>query len=289
MKPLTSWTRQVSAHDKCPKRFYLRYLEPSGISQRFNCLRSVRELGGHVVHAVLATVVRAVANGDRVGDHPYSGQRALEEFDRIVADSGSLPPWKLLHECQVAELHNGQLAQEEIAHWREIIPLCVENGLRVMQTLGFRSDAGERKMLAEQGFRFKTSERVHRGIIDVLLRDGKNWTVYDWKCHSISNTDVRQVHFYQDYLAKAEGVPHSRLHGFAVDLLREEIMPVHFRPHDHPTQIRHRVRLHVPEKSANPFGARATLENCSRCPFAAVCAESAVKPPHAIQILEELA
>jgi len=57
MKPLTSWTRQVSAQDKCPKRFFLRYIETSGIGRRFHRLKSVRELGGHVVHVALAEVV----------------------------------------------------------------------------------------------------------------------------------------------------------------------------------------------------------------------------------------
>lgn len=287
MKPLTSWTRQVSANDKCPKRFFLRYLEPSGIGRRFHRLKSIRELGGHVVHAALAKVVRAVANGDRVSDHPDAGKIALEEFNRIVEVSVSLPPWKLLHACQLAELHNGQAADDEIAHWREIIPLCVENGLRAMQTMGLRSDAGERKMLAEQEFRFLKSEREHRGIIDVLLCDGKNRTVIDWKCHSISNTDIRQVHFYQDQLARAEGVPHSRLHGFAVDLLREEIMPAHFRPHEVISK-RPGHLLSAPRASSDPYPARSSLENCGRCPFAAICSDSAIRPAQPVPLLGEV-
>ncbi len=173
MKPLTSWTRQVSAQNKCPKRFFLRYLEPSGIGRRFHRLKSIRELGGHVVHFALAKVVRSVANGDRVSDHPDAGKTALEEFNRIVAASASSPPWRLLYECQLAEFHNGQAADDEIAHWREIIPLCVENGLRVMQTMDFRSDAGKRKMLAEQEFRFLRSGREHRCVMDVLVHDGR--------------------------------------------------------------------------------------------------------------------
>lgn len=286
MKPLASWTRQISAQDRCPKRFYLRYLEPSGIALRFRRLKSVRELGGHVVHATLAKVVKAVANGDRVSDQHGAMEGALKEFNRILAASASLPPWTLLHECQVAEFHNGRHPKEEIAHWREIIPVCVENGLRVMHTLGFRSDAGERSMRAEEEIHFQKTGREHRCVIDVLVRDGKDRTVVDWKCHSISNTDVRQVHFYQDYLAKAEHVPHSRLHGFAIDLLREEIMPAHFRPYDvmpkRPTRA-----LSALTKSTDPYPARPSLENCARCPFAAVCANSKVKPEQSIQLLGE--
>lgn len=266
----------------------MRYLDSSGIGRRFHRLKSVRELGGHVVHSTLAKVVRAVANGDRISDHPDAGKIALREFDRIATASAALPPWKLLHECQIAELHNGQTADDEISHWREIIPLCVKNGRRVMYMMDFRTDAGERRMLAEQEFRFLKSEREHRGIIDVLLHDGKNRTVIDWKCHSISNTDVRQVHFYQDHLSRAEGVPYSRLYGFVVDLLREEIMPAHFRPLN--VILERPVRLlSAPRASSDPYPARASLANCGRCPFAAICADSAIRPTTSLPLLEEVA
>lgn len=289
MKPLTSWTRQSSSRDKCPKRFFLRYLEPTGIATRFHGLKSVRELGGHVVHVELARIVKALANGDRISDHQDGGLAALESFNHVVGKSAALPAWTLAKECQVAEFHNGQNPIEEIEYWREIIPVCIENGLRVMHTLGLRSDAGERSMLAEEEIRFQRSGRAHRCVIDVLVRDKRDRTVIDWKCHSITNADVQQVRFYQDYIAKAEQIPYSRLYGFAVDLLREEIMPAHFRPHDPPPNNRHPSRLIVPERTANPYASRSSLENCSRCPFAAICADSAVKPTRPVSLLKEVA
>ncbi len=285
MKPFTSWSRQEAGRGKCPKRFYLGYLEPSGLTHQFRKLKSVRELGGHLVHESLAEVIRGIADGKRISDYPDAGERALEHFDRIVSESAALPPWTIVKNLQVAELHNGAASPDEIAHWREIIPLCVANGLRVMHSFSLRSDAGERRMEAERKIRFQKASREHRCVIDVLIRDGKNLTIIDWKCHQITNTDIAQVRFYQDFLSTSENIPASRLHGFAVDLRREEIIEVPYRPHQLLGDSKPNSAPRLFDPARNPYPARPSEENCARCPFAAVCSESVIRPPQSICLL----
>lgn len=279
MKPATSWSQQEAARQKCPKRFYLNYLDPSGVAAPYRRLKSVRQLGGHVVHDVLAKVVLDVANGGHISDRQHADLTALQEFDRIVERSQKSSAWTIGHPVQVAEFHNGQDPSSEIEHWRTLIPRCVENGMRAMYTLGLRSNAGDYSLQAEQEIRFHKDGREHRCVIDVLVCDGKNRVIIDWKCHEPTNSDLQQVRFYQNYVSKAEQIPVSRMYGFVVDLVREDIMPVSYQLPVMRSKPLFSRKPSIFGKVKDPYPARPSQENCARCPFAAICGDSAIRPP----------
>ncbi|MFZ4774040.1 MAG: PD-(D/E)XK nuclease family protein [Terrimicrobiaceae bacterium] len=284
MKPATSWTKQEAARQKCAKRFFLTYLDTTGVGAAYKSLKSTRELGGYAIHGVLADIIRAVAEGGRISDHPKAGAIALSRFEQVVQISLGVTPWERIYGLQVAEIHNGIDAREEIDHWREIIPRCIENGLRVMSSLGLRSNSSDYRLLAETEVRFEKTGRERRCVIDLLIEDGKNRMVVDWKCHGITNSDLSQVRLYQEYIAKSQAVPFSRLHGLAVDLIREETIEAHYRPLDR--LLSHRPSPGKPtasrEDARESYPAHPSCENCARCPFAAVCADSVVRPPFPI-------
>jgi len=279
MKLSTSWTRQEAGRDKCPKRYYLAYLDPSNIGADYRSIKSVRELGGHLIHSALARIVRRVADGGRLADEEGEAESTLTRFDEIVAACRNLPVGARIGGLQIAELFNGMDPVEEISYWRELIPIAVGNGVRAMYTLDFRSDSGNRTTQAEKEIQYSKHGRDHRGVIDVLMRDGKNHIVIDWKCHCITPTDLRQVEFYQDFLMKADQIPESRLFGFAVDLRREEIVRADFRPTSRRLNARIPSRsLITSAKNRDPYPARPSQENCCRCAFASICEHSEFRP-----------
>ena len=83
MKPSTSFTQQQTML-RCPRRFFYRYkadrnLELAGLAN----LMSVRELGGHAIHLVLANAVRRIAGGDRISDQTDVVREALGLFKDV--------------------------------------------------------------------------------------------------------------------------------------------------------------------------------------------------------------
>src|SRR5271167_3158717 len=130
MKSHTSWTAQETMR-KCPRRFYYRYKAEDPVDQlkALKKLTSVRELGGHVIHQVLADGVRHVAAGGRISDLAEAPVRALNSFGLIVEQSRRMVAGKLTGDLQLAETFNGIECAAEIADWEIKIPLAVENGL----------------------------------------------------------------------------------------------------------------------------------------------------------------
>lgn len=285
MKMATSWSRQESARARCPKRYFLNYLAPAGLVGGFRQLKSIRELGGALIHESLRDIVRAVADGASIFDDPNAAQRALTRFDELVDLAKALPPWSSSDHARIAEFHNGVVVDDEISHWRELIPRCVDNGRRVMTSLNLRPDAGHCSLEAEREISFLKRGREHRGIIDLLATEGRNVLVVEWKSHAITNTDLAQVRHYQEFLINAGETTHSRVHGIAVDLIREEIVRADYRPFDDLVSGRlgsRRPSIIGTTVERDPYPARPSAENCGRCQFAAICADSAVRPDRAI-------
>lgn len=284
MKPrrITSWARESLARRVCPRRFFLRYLAPDfdGKLRRLSCLKSTRELGGHLIHEAMARLVRNIANGGHLADIPSLDNEALNAFDSVIRDSRAAGAGSFLGKLQLAESFNGCLDNDEIEYWRQAIPLCVENGRRVMATLGIAPREG-REIEAEQEFRIDRGSHERRLVVDVMIAD-RNLLVIDWKCHSIGNEDLTQVREYQKYLCEIRRTPHSRAFGFVVDLIREEVIEAHFRPVEQ--RLNTRKIAGIPrERSSNildRYPARASDEACRICPFASVCESSVWKGAH---------
>lgn len=285
MKHSTSWTHQQTAA-RCGKRFYFTYLDASGISAPWRSLKSVRELGGHFVHRALARMVKGIARGSGLPELDHVAREALDGFEEVVSVSQQAGPWQRCGGLQVGELHNGLAPAEEIDHWRTLIPRCIEKGRRVILYLGLRPDTSERSTTAESEINFRKNGQEHRGVLDVLIRDRHSTLVIDWKCHAITNVDLAQVRHYQEYLCRERGIPFSHLHGLAVDLIREEIMEVPYRPLERILKPR---RVHTstrPRKTG--YIARPSRENCGRCPFAVICEDSMVRPERPVRFFEEV-
>jgi|GEM_PF-3053123 len=285
MKPNTfsktsSWTRQQTAKLKCPQRYFLRYLDPEKTGEPYRQLYSVRELGGLLIHEALAGVVRRVADGGRVSDEDGVAEEARRHFLEIVAHSLATPPGELMEGRQLAETFNGIVPEDDIRHWLDYIPECIHNGIRLMITLDIRTDSGAYSVEAEKAFSHTWRGKLHRGVMDVYIKDGRNRIIVDWKTHEITSTDFRQLDHYIRYLEREEGVPTSRITGYAVDLAREKIIPRQLKPEGVFIGARDKYgqgdpKEGPPEKT-NPFPSKPSIAACGICPFTAVCKSSAI-------------
>jgi hypothetical protein len=231
MKPSTSFTHQQTML-RCPRRFFYRYRadRTPHLNGLVN-LMSVRELGGHAVHSVLANAVRRIAGGERISDQTDVVREALGLFNFAVRQSVALRPGILTGELQLAETFNGQECTESIAHWRDIIPIAMGNGIRMMQYFSFRTDRDGYRLEAEKRAIYRHRGREHHFVMDVIISDS-NTTVIDWKTHEISGKDKGQVKNYQRFLLHSRRLSPTRLYGFAVDLLRGKEEACHYRPID---------------------------------------------------------
>ncbi len=155
------------------------------------------------------------------------------EFGLIVEQSQQTAPGILHGGLQVAEIFNGYSCSAEIGDWKDKIPVAVENGLRLAHYLNFRKNQDDYRLDAEQRGSFVHRRKAHRFVIDVLVCDGINTSVFDWKTHNITRTDRQQVGLYQNYLLKSRNIPPTRLYGFVVDLLHEQIVEHHYRAIEH--------------------------------------------------------
>lgn len=284
MKMSTSFSRQEASRQKCPKRFFFTYIDDSGAAVPYRRVKSIREVGGIVVHQEIAKICNGVGDGARVSDFANAHEHALRRFEKVITDA------RLSTEAEfrIAEFENGLDLKDEIDHWRTIVPLCVANARRVMLSLDLRSNSAHSTIIAEREISFKNHGRQHRGIIDLMIRTRESTLVVDWKCHAIENTDLRQVQHYQRYLHEAEGVPTSRLSGIAVDLIREELVESHYRPEqrliNRPRQRSILLEL-APDK--DPYPARPSEENCGRCAYTAICRDSVIRNEGRIEPIRE--
>ena len=276
---------------KCPRRFYFRYKhpDPSGQITALKKLTYVRELGGQVIHAVLADGVRHVAQGGRISDLDELPAKALGEFDRIVEQSRRMNPGELTGEQHLAEIFNGLECSAEIADWTDLIPAAVTNGIRLMHYFKLRANNEGYRLEAEQRNSFRHRGNERRFVIDVLIQEPLATSVVDWKVHSISDLDLKQVALYQEFLIASRHVPPTRLYGFAVDLLREQVVEHHYRKINHTFALPHtgyrpvgwsdRTEKATPVDPADSYPARPSMEACTICAFSTVCPKSALKLP----------
>lgn len=290
MKSPTSWTSQEVMR-KCPRRFYFRYKDPdpTGQIKALKKLMSVRELGGQVIHEVLADGVRYVAAGGRISDLTEAPAQALSQFGLIVEQSRRLAAGVLHGDKQLAEIFNGLECSSEIADWEIKIPLAVGNGIRLMHYFNLRSNREGYKLEAETRGSFMHRGKERRFVIDVLIQDGNNTSVIDFKTHSITDSDRQQIALYQHYLLGSRHIPPTRLYGFAVDLLHEQVEEHHYRKIEHTfasTYTGYRPGVSsgpnknvAPVDSVESYPARPSLEACGICAFSTICPESALKLP----------
>lgn len=278
----SSWTQQQTARLKCPKRYFFRYLDPERAGEPYQQLYSVRELGGVLIHETLAGVVRRVADGGRVSDEDDVAEEAKRQFLEIVARSLATPPGELTGERQLAETFNGIIPEDDIRHWKDYIPECIANGLRLMITLGFRSNSRNYMLEAERRYSFTRNGKTYRGVIDVYIEDDRNLIIIDWKTHEITNTDLRQLDHYIRHIERREGIPASRITGIAVDLAREKPIPRRLKPSGVFIGARDQYgksgSSQDPPEKADPHPSKPSAAACGICPFAAICKDSAISP-----------
>jgi hypothetical protein len=273
---------------RCPKRYYFRYRyrpesseEQAEHSQR-GLLYGLRELGGHVLHISLAQMVEAIADGNFSWNAEKAGQECLNGFMEIVARSLALEPGEWDGGLQVAETFNGMQAcdlAEEVKFWRDSIPTMIENGFRVAHQLDIRQRTSDYSVEAEKRVVWQKNGGTVPMVIDVLTQSRYRAMCIDWKCHAIDNTDVAQVRSYLQCLHQGAKIPDSRLYGFAVDLRREEIVPIKYDPYSLRPSYRATslAALGVPPpQPKDPHPARPHPDLCIRCPYRAICPSTAL-------------
>ncbi len=275
---------------RCSKRFWFRYrhapsdpVELSEHRQRRH-LFGIRELGGHLIHAKIAEMVHAIGACE-----PWDGVQAVSDcqhdFLLIVAKSMSVRRGELIGEKQIAETYNGAgpaEIKEEIMHWRDLIPIALENAFRAAHTLEIGHESSIYQIETEKEVVWRSGGQTYNGVIDVLIRTPHRAIVVDWKCHQIDNTDLFQVRGYMDSLRTAHGIPVSALFGFAVDLLHEEVIRVKYDPFGLARSNSASGHRHLmgpePTVKTDPFAASPDYELCLRCPYASHCPDSALRP-----------
>jgi hypothetical protein len=276
----SSWTQQQTARLKCPKRYFYRYLDPAKAGEPYRQLYSVRELGGLLIHEALAGVVRRVADGGRVSDEKGVAEEARSRFLEIVAHSLATLPRELSGGRQLAETFNGVTPDDDIRHWKDYIPECINNGLRLMITLGFRSNSGNYMLEVERRYSFNRSGRTYRGVMDVYIQDDRDRIIIDWKTHEITSTDLQQLDHYIRHIERKEGIPASRITGIAVDLAREKPIPRRLKPEGLLIGARDKYGKSEPSQNPpendDPHLSKPSIAACEICPFTAICKDSAV-------------
>lgn len=283
LSKISSWTRQQTAKLKCPQRYFLRYLDSTGRGEPYRNLYSVRELGGMLIHEALAGIVRRVADGGRVSDEDGVAEEVRRQFLEIVARSLATPPGELMEGRQLAETFNGIVPEDDIRHWRDYIPECVQNGIRVMISMGVRTNAGEYSVEAERRFAHTHRGKLHRGVMDVYIKDGRDRMIIDWKTHEITSTDLQQLDHYIRYVERVEGVPVSRIVGIAVNLAKEQTFDRRLRPEGVFIGSRDKYgkvdSSGEPPEKVDPFPSKPGMAACGICPFTAICEDSAITSP----------
>lgn len=281
--PSTSFTKQQEML-RCPRRFYYRYLDNSPRAQSLKKLMSVRELGGHCIHSILAGMVRRIANGDRVSDQTTGVRDALMAFDNVVQRSICLRPGVLSGQMQLAESHNGLSCEEQTRDWREIIPIAVTNGIRMMDHFDLRTDHDGYRLEAEQEFIYLHRGRKRHLVIDVLINDRVRGTsILDFKTHKIADRDLDQLSLYQQALLELGRAHPTRIFGFAIDLLHERIVEHHYHKVRSTwaqaaigTARPGKVSLTISDGLPCAYTPKPNVAACSICPFAAMCPASAL-------------
>jgi hypothetical protein len=276
---------------RCPQRYWFRYrYAPTNTDElidhrRRSNLWGLRELGGHLIHRRAAEMVNAIADGDHGWNYTQAGKECQREFLSIVAKSLAAEPGEFTGGNQIAETFNGATPAEikdEISHWRDVIPLAIENAFRAAHTLGIPHRSSNITVETEKEVSFRKDGETYNGKIDVLMQSKFQVKIIDWKCHRIDDTDLFQVRGYLDSQRITKEIPVSALFGFAVDLLREDIVAVSYDPFglkrsSFTSQANPLPQLGIRAK-ANPVAANPHYELCLRCPYAGRCTQSALPP-----------
>ena len=174
----------------------------------------------------------------------------------------------------MAETFNGLRAceiEDDLRYWIDCIPTLIENGYRVALTMGIRQSSSTYSVQAEKRVTWKCSKTTHHFVMDVVTSSRYQTICIDWKSHQIDNTDISQVRLGLRYLDKHEGVPASRLFGFAVDLLREEVVEVKYDPIHSACAGRALSLAITPAVTSPTFPAKAHPDLCARCAYATQC------------------
>jgi hypothetical protein len=275
---------------RCPRRYFFRYLfQPTSMAERIDHaarrdLYAVREFGGHLVHASIAAMFRSMARGNYKWDHAKEAEKCVGEMFSVAAKSIVANPGELIGGKQLAETYNGASAediQDQLRHWRDQIPIMLENAYRIALTLEIKEESENYEVMTETEIVFKRHGQTYHYVIDLIIRTPEQTICVDFKTHAIDNEDLNQVRNYLDCLRIEECIPVSRLTGLAVDLRREEIVHVHYDPFG----VQRRTSRNSSLRDLLPSprrGDKAGFEPaphrdlCLRCPYSSACSASVI-------------
>ncbi len=277
-----SWTAKETAR-RCPARYYFRYFDQSREAKAFCGIHSIREIAGQLVHQKLAAIITDIKAGGRVSDHPHAPKEGQMQFQAaLIAGAKYKHASCNDNSHKIAEFENGVTTKDEEDFWETHIPHCIENGMRLMHRLSISDVKSNQLLECEKTLVYSKNGRDYRGVIDVLITKTHSVTLVDWKCHSIGTTDFKQLRMYQQWLHQHEGIPISRLYGFAADLMSEEIYACDYRPYLEKGHIYNgSQRLYSVQRvgSTDSYPAKPSLEQCGRCAYTRVCRSSAILHP----------
>jgi len=134
------------------------------------------------------------------------------------------------------------------------------------------------KVEAEKVVVWDSDSRRRRYVFDVLIHSKFRATVWDFKCHAISNEDLDQIWQYLRYLNRVEGREETSLSGRAIDLLHGEWIEVKYNPYppsEEPRGFRSLTQIKAKDRKTVSFEPAPDRALCSRCPYSDLCKDSA--------------
>jgi hypothetical protein len=281
MKNYSSYTSEV-VHQRCPRRFYYRYLcesdedvteQEKAKARYFKRIYGLNEAIGHVVHEEIKRRIKQILDG--AASIPDSMIPNAQASQHLIA---------LAEEGAIAEVMNGIMGESEIKEMAADVDVWVVNAMETLASIyDPLSDVAELETLHH----IQTSKGKRRLKMDLLLKKGRKWVIVDWKTKDeVTRNDTHQIRLYMEYIRSTRSVGFNDLIGLIVCVKSGRMQRVQLGPLDdeaymttkdaqwgQPTGLPSTTRQH--SREPEPLLDRYPVHSgpwCRGCAFLPLCA-----------------
>lgn len=285
----TSSYTSESVHQRCPKRFYYRYLceTDDGATEKekaqaryFKGIYGLNEAIGHVVHEEIRHRIKQILDGKASIPEKMAANTKASQHLMALAEEGA-----------IAEIMNGVNTEEQIRVMASDVDVWV---MRAMESLSSFYDPRNDQAEIENLHHVETSKGKRRLKIDLLLKKGRKWVIVDWKTKDEpTKDDVHQLRLYLEFIRSTRSVGFNDLIGLIVCVKSGRIKRVNLGPLDEEAYMtskdaqwgtrqgdspasRHHENESVPVEDRYPTHSGPW---CAACAFFPICsARGEIKP-----------
>lgn len=276
----TSFTSEI-VHQRCPRRFYYRYLcesddeiteQDKAKARYFKRIYGLNEAIGHVVHQEIKRRIQQIIDGRASLPDAMEPNAVASEHLMALAEEGA-----------VADVMNGIMTESEIKEMASDVDVWVTNALQTLASIyDPHSDLAE----IEAPHYVVTGKGKRRLIMDLLLKKGSKWVVVDWKTKDEpTSQDLHQVRLYMEFIRSSRSVGFNDLIGLIVCVKSGRIQRVHLGPLDEEAYMtskdaRWNQAQGQPSATIQPSRERTPILDrypthsgpwCQACPFYPLC------------------